>query len=286
MYSCAFDQMSLSKLVCEADFQEYPNLKLARNRNRILKTAENIAKNGIPKEPLAVSLQAGEKIYNINDPSTSLVLRKAAENINNVLKVKRNERNEIIRRLELLCAEYHEYSLARLCIKNIYEHIDQQALIKCVRARLMTTPSTCFVVESFLQKCLDQKIIGIPNGIVISELLVELFLSDFDRNLVTKLSPYYVARYSEDIVMVLPFEADGSAIIHMVQKLLPPDLKLDNQKCQAIKVPRLKDRGNQTHKFTFLEHEITIGRQAGERNQKKSRREVQINVATGNAKTQ
>ena len=280
MYTSTFDQKSLSEQIYKADFKKSPNLQSDQYRTQILSMAENIAKAGIPEKPLLQLNRAGRVVYQINDLPTNLVLRKAARNIRVLLKIKQGNRHEIIRRIKLLCAEEHPYKLARLDVRRFYESIDQKGLLELVKRRLKTTPSTCFVVKSLLKECNDQGITGVPAGVAVSAQLAELYLSDFDRNVISELSPYYYARYVDDIVMILPDKTNMVAIKEVAEELLPLNLKFGDQKCKVIDIPWLKHASNTIDKkFNYLGFEFTIKKIAIANNNKTMKREVQLDIA-------
>lgn len=146
MYDPTFGGAALAKHLSKSDFLKQPALKNDAHREAVVAQAVATARNGFFSLPLTPNNLAGRTIYQVNDLSCDLVLRKAAQNIRRITASKQGSRIEIVRRLKLLCEEGLPFTVAKMDIKKFYPSVDQSFLSSQLSKRLLTAPSTRSVV--------------------------------------------------------------------------------------------------------------------------------------------
>lgn len=253
MYDPTFGPTSLDRHLRKSDFKLNPNLKFPDERLKAVQAAVKVAERGLVSTPLVTNNFAGQNIYQIDDLSSEIVLRKAAQNLQVISKTKQSNRIEIIRKLRLLCEEGMPFTVAKFDIKSFYQSVHHPTLKQDLNKRLITAPSTRFILNTFVDGCSAQGILGLPPGLAISAVLSELFMQDFDRCVRNDLQAYFYARYVDDIVIVLPPEGNQKAIRKFIVDALPNGLALNDQKSQVMKFSKDKKKEPKLeHAFDYL----------------------------------
>ena len=259
MYDPTYGPTSLDRHLRKSDFRLYPDLKVPAERQKAIQAAVKVAERGLFSIPLVTNNFAGQNIYQVDDLPTEIVLRKAAQNLQVISKTKQSNRIEIIRRLRLLCEEGMPFIVAKFDIKSFYRSVDQPSLKQDLNKRLITAPSTRFVLNTFVDDCAAKGILGLPLGLAISAALSELFMQDFDRRIRKNLQTYFYARYVDDIVMVLPPESNRKVIRKSIIDALPNGLALNNQKSQVMEFSNAKKKKPEIeHVFNYLGFQFTV----------------------------
>ncbi|WP_131725438.1 antiviral reverse transcriptase Drt3a [Rhodobacter capsulatus] len=230
MYDPTFGSAALAKHLTKSDFLKQPTLKSEAHKEALVAQAVATARNGFSSLPLTPNNLAGRTIYQVNDLASELVLRKAAQNIRRITASKQGSRVEIVRRLKLLCEEGLPFTVAKMDIKNFYPSVDQDFLSGQLSKRLMTAPSTRYVVRSLIEQCKVNSVSGLPPGLAISAELSEFYLQDFDQRMREKQNAHYFARYVDDIVLVLPELDNPNSLKMQIEEALPAGLKLNFSK--------------------------------------------------------
>ncbi|WP_182357064.1 antiviral reverse transcriptase Drt3a [Komagataeibacter europaeus] len=248
MYDPTFCGAALARQLNKSDFLKEPALKNEAHKDAVVALAVATARNGFASLPLTSNNIAGRTIFQVNDLASDLVLRKAAQNIRRITASKQGSRIEIIRRLKLFCEEGIPFTVAKMDIKNFYPSVDQDFLSIQLNKRLMTAPSTGFVIKSLIDQCRNNSVVGLPPGLAISAELSEFYMQDFDRCLREVLNPHYFARYVDDMVLILPYLDDAKALKKTIENLLPNGLKLNFSKS------KIYNFGNSNQKPPLIEH--------------------------------
>lgn len=240
MYDPTFGQTSLERQLRKADFKLYPALLTTAGLDAEVSSAVSIAKNGLAALTLVQNDLAGRKIFQVNDLPAELVLRKAAQNLRRIAHTKQSNRLDIVRRLALLCEEGMPFSVAKFDIASFYQSVDQAELKHLVKRRLSTSPSTRFVLTSFIDRCTALGIQGLPPGLAISASLSEFYMQGFDQFIRRNMKAHLFARYVDDIVIVLPPSSDTRTLRREISQALPSGLKLNAKKSRIIRFENAK----------------------------------------------
>ncbi|MFV0587062.1 reverse transcriptase domain-containing protein [Bacteroides reticulotermitis] len=129
-------------------------------------------------------------------------------------------------------------------IKGFYENIDHLILVDLLRKRItdtrvlsliekaIKTPTVCF---SFSKEERENLINdrGIPQGLAISNILAEIYLSDIDEYM-NKTTPFY-SRYVDDIMIIAPKRVNEMKTI-LRKNLSNKNLRLNKEKTQCGRV--------------------------------------------------
>ncbi len=231
---------------------------------------------------LAKNDLAGRTIFQVNDLPTELVLRKANQNLRRIANAKQSNRMDIVQRLGLLCEEGMPFCIARFDIANFYQSVDQTALKELVLRRISTSPSTQFVLLTFIDRCAALGIKGLPPGLAISASLSEFYMQDFDRFIRTNIRAHMYARYVDDIVVVLPPSPDTRTLRRDITRALPCGLHFNTEKSHVYSFGDEKKASPKIEKtFEYLGFSFSVYEQS-----KKSPkiRQVIIDIAKSKVK--
>lgn len=277
MYTCTFGPKSLSQLIEKSDFSKNPDLKCKEFLDATITEATQIAKLGLQTLPLRKTNRAGRTVYQVTHFPTELVLRKAAKNITILFDMKQSNRLEIVQKIQMLCKQGVPYKVAKLDIKSFYSSIDLDELCNLLDQKLKTTPSTCNVLNKFIQRCKEQDINGVPQGISVSAVLVELYLRGFDKKLERRFSPYFLARYVDDIIMILAADVDDNTLLSDAESLLPTGLIFNKTKFKIISAPRAPlGNANDKPDFDYLGFNFAVSNKSQKRG---AAREVRLDIS-------
>lgn len=259
MYDPTFGSAALARHLNKSDFLKQPALKNEARKEALVAQAVTTARKGFSSLPLTPNSLAGRTIYQVNDLACDLVLRKAAQNIRRITASKQGSRIEIVRRLKLLCEEGLPFTVAKMDIEKFYPSVDQDFLSSQLSKRLMTAPSTRFVVRSLIEQCKVNSVNGLPPGLAISAELSEFYLQDFDQKIQEQLKAHYFARYVDDIVLILPELDNPNSLRAQIEDALPAGLKLNFSKSKIypfkntkMKTPTIE------HSFDYLGFKFAV----------------------------
>lgn len=230
MYNPTFATQTLADQLRKSDFKGISHYNSNSFKEAKIISAANIARTGIDDLQLSSNTVSGMQVYQTDDLSLELVLRKAVKNIWYITRIRQSSRVQIIHRLKLLLKEGIPYFVGKFDIQKFYESINVKNLQEIVNRRFHTAPSTRFVLSSFLDHCVSLEINGLPRGLAISAALSELYLNDFDSQVRNQLNAYYYARYVDDFVVIREQTADTEKLYETVKSLLPKGLYLNQKK--------------------------------------------------------
>ena len=164
-----------------------------------------------------------------------LNLRLLYKNLSQVFNVQQANRDIIIHQIEnLLKDDLTDLYLYRLDIKEFYESVDQEQLLKKITNKTTFLFDNLKLVENILKqysKYNNNKTKGIPRGISISALLGEIYLQEFDHFIKDFSSTVYYARYVDDIFIITKdSDLDFKIKDHLTKLKL--ELNIDSEKYQ------------------------------------------------------
>jgi hypothetical protein len=259
MYDPTFGSAALARHLSKSDFLKRPALKNEAHKEALVTQAVSTAQNGFSSLPLTPNNMAGRTIYQVNDLACDLVLRKAAQNIRRITASKQGSRIEIVRRLKLLCEEGLPFTVAKMDIKNFYPSVDHDVLLNQLSKRLMTAPSTRYVVGSLIEQCKVNSLNGLPPGLAISAELSEFYMQDFDQSMREQLNAHYFARYVDDIVLILTELDNPNSLKAQIQEALPAGLKLNFRKSKIYPFKNAKMKTPDIeHSFDYLGFQFSV----------------------------
>lgn len=137
------------------------------------------------------------------------VYQKINEEIKNKYNITLNSRDTIIKNIiNILTQGDHvnykmlnlSISVIRTDISNFYPSIDKHSLYKKISRSNILTNNTLQILKPLF---FSSSIKGIPLGLSFSSSLSEIYLEDFDTDILINFNPVFYFRYVDDIIIVL-----------------------------------------------------------------------------------
>ncbi len=283
MYDPTFGPTSLGCQFRKSDFKHL-NKKIRNDiwKEKQIQLACNLAKAGFSNLNLLYQNISRRKVYTLDDFPAELVLRKASENIKKISKVKQSDRFEIVRRIKLFCEEGLPFSVAKFDIKDFYKSIPHNELKDLILKRLYTSHGTRLVLDSFIKRCSELGIGGVPQGLSISAGLSELYMDDFDNVIHERADIFFYARYVDDIIIFLEPSIDSEDLKISMNKIIPKGLSFNSKKTKFIKFDEPKKCNPK--KFDYLGFSFTVVSRT--QNTKHHMRDVSLDIALAKVKKQ
>lgn len=143
--------------------------------------------------------------------SQILCMKQLQYNVRKVYKVKQGNRFSIVSQVKNILDNGFPKYLIRTDIKDFYESIVQERLIKVINEdNLLTNISRKLIKKLFTQyNTLTGMSIGAPRGMGITPFLVELYMRQVDLRIKSLPHVIYYARYVDDIIVVFSPPVDS-----------------------------------------------------------------------------
>ena len=281
MYDPTFGPTSLWRHLRKSDFRRYTSLRSPEARTANINKAALLGRSGFRTLRLSINNLSGNRIYQLTDLPSELVLRKAAENLRTISGTKQSNRFEIVSRLKLLCEEDLPFAIGTFDISQFYESIDRTHLITVLKRHLATAPATRSILTSFLDQCNAQGINGLPRGLAISAELSELYMKTFDTLQRADSTIHLFARYVDDMILVTRPTNELKTLRQRVVRRLPDGLKLNDRKTKLLAFGRrVKQNDIVEHDFDYLGFNFSVCHI----NKKSKRRRVALDIADSKVK--
>ena len=199
---------------------------------------EKLVSKGAKKIPRVLS------VATVRDRLTLIVLK---EYLNDIYAdyVNRKLPNNRVEEIFCFMQRNPKYQFLKTDIKGFYENIDHKILLEILKTKI-TDKRVISLIEkaiktptfssSFPKKERENTINhkGIPQGLAISNILAELYLSDMDEYM-NKVVPFY-SRYVDDIMIILPRKANEmKAVLRKILSKKHLLLNKDKTKCDKVK---------------------------------------------------
>ncbi|MEQ9595595.1 MAG: antiviral reverse transcriptase Drt3a [Parvibaculum sp.] len=233
MYDFAFDIKGLSREFKRSDFGGRPELVDETKKDALLREAVNQAEVGFPSLHLKQSTVRSKTLYQPEDISQKLVLRKLTRNIARLTKVKQSDRDTIIRSLKVIFSEGHAFRIYKLDIRQFYESVDLDAILNEFRRDKGFPPASLKVLNSLASNLRQLGVPGLPRGMAVSAILSEYAMRSFDRAVRSEKSVYYSARYVDDVIIVSTGSENKKKFMRKLREVLPTGVNFNNGKCKT-----------------------------------------------------
>lgn len=174
-------------------------------KDKLEEISKNVTKKGykinITKDNSILNKPVYKTPYNLE---SLFALKQLQFNFRKLYKVKQSSRYAIVSHLKSLLDDGFPKIIVRTDIKNFYESIPQEALLKKLNnENLLTHLSRKFVTQIILAyNTYTGEAKGVPRGIGISAYLVELYMREVDNEIKSLPNVMYYARYVDDIVVI------------------------------------------------------------------------------------
>lgn len=196
-------QEQISELYDKKDELKEKKEKLLKKELEQIST--NITSGNFEINLEEVSTPSGKAAYKTQDEACAyFAIKQIQYNIRKLYKVKQSNRHSIICQLKNILSDRYPKYLIRTDIKEFYESIPREPLLKKIDQDPLLTLSSKKIIRMILRKyeALSGNSKGVPRGIGISAYLAELYMRDFDRNIKAHDEVIFYARYVDDIVVV------------------------------------------------------------------------------------
>jgi hypothetical protein len=247
-------------LVRRGDYLNYFKSELAEEyppedmKNELLQQMENNLNIGMHTFPALKAITLKKKTAYVlekikKDKSNLLerltddfILRKANKNLRRVYGVRQADRFKIIKNVQNLLSEKLSFHVCKTDIRQFYESIDSDKILKDMNDSSILSFDTKRVLEQLFCHSILQQNNGLPRGINISATLSEYYMRSFDKNIRKIDGFFYYARYVDDII-IFSTKQITKATLKQISKLLPAGLQLNIRKTQVVEFVK----GHQIH---------------------------------------
>jgi hypothetical protein len=220
------------------DFWNHPFVSDDAFRDDVLRTAvksaNSVLSQGLPFE----HIKAGNReIYCLRMISDQLIVRKLAQNIKRLIRVRQWSRNIVIKNLIKLLSEGLHYRIYRLDIKKFYSSFIPDDLLVKLRGRTTLSPLSYDLLERIFELFAAIGGRGLPTGLAISAAFSDFMMSEFDNYMRNNDAVYFYARYVDDILIVTNGSERPRRFMHQLLKQLPKGLSLNHDKVRIADAP-------------------------------------------------
>ena len=199
---------------------------------------EKLVSKGVNKNPRVLS------VATVRDRLTLIVLK---EYLNDIYAdcINRELPNKKVGDIYSFMQKNPNFKYLKTDIKGFYENIHHEKLLNTLKKRItdkhvliliekaITTPTFCSSVPK-LDRINKKNIKGIPQGLAVSNILAEIYLSELDAFMHKKKLSFY-SRYVDDILIIMPKKVSEMKT-ELTSILRNLDLQLNKAKTKIAKV--------------------------------------------------
>ena len=204
--------------------------------------------------------------YSDNCIWDEFILRKINHNIKRVYKVKQADRNTIVNQIFNILKENPNYYIYRLDISSFYESMDRSRILNKILASSIISVETKILLQKVFNQIKETS--GLPRGLNISATLAELYMKDFDHDIITTDGVFYYARFVDDIIIFSIRELSFDFLNKILKERT--SLKFNNKKTKIIK----RD-ANKQDSFEYLGYQYVTNQSST----KSKKSNITINIA-------
>ena len=213
----------------------------------------------------------GKVIYLLDKCSNNFIwdefiLRKINHNIKRIYKVKQADRNTIVNQIFNILKENPNYYIYRLDISSFYESMDRSRILNKILASSIISVETKILLQKVFKQIKETS--GLPRGLNISATLAELYMKDFDHDIITTDGVFYYARFVDDIIIFSIRELSFDFLNKILKERTL--LKFNNKKTKIIK----RD-ANKQDSFEYLGYQYVTNQSST----KSKKSNITINIA-------
>ncbi|NQZ05499.1 antiviral reverse transcriptase Drt3a [Idiomarina sp.] len=130
-----------------------------------------------------------------------IVAKKLNDNIRRLFKVRPSDRHAIVKQTIALAKDSQPITIARLDIKDFYESLDRESIVKFITEEWLLSHQNRMVLKQWDRQLASQGIRGLPRGMSLSSTLSEIRIRHFDKQMKLDSGVYFYARYVDDIIV-------------------------------------------------------------------------------------
>ncbi|WP_417435750.1 antiviral reverse transcriptase Drt3a [Idiomarina abyssalis] len=130
-----------------------------------------------------------------------IVAKKLNDNIRRLFKIRPSDRHAIVKQTIALAKDSQPITIARLDIKDFYESLDRESIVKFITEEWLLSHQNRMVLKQWDKQLSSQGIQGLPRGMSLSSTLSEIRIRHFDKHMKLDSRVYFYARYVDDIIV-------------------------------------------------------------------------------------
>lgn len=155
------------------------------------------------------------------DYTQFFAMKQLQYNLQRTFKVKQANRHLIMSNLKLLLTTRRPFYLIRADVSSFFESIPHSQLLPMIMDNTLLSHKSKMFIKAILNEYERVKVkadetttdaCGLPRGVAISSLLLEIYMRDLDNKIKHRMEVTYYARYVDDIVIILSDIPDCSSI--------------------------------------------------------------------------
>lgn len=274
-----FSSKSLARVVRAGDSQRF-QVDLKNNREKILDEASQRASNkGITLKDYYRAKVKGKSCISYTDYGTNLVLRSLAAYITRRFRVTAPNRDQIVKGVIEGLMDATPMYVIRRDITSFYESVPlEKTRDKLLRDTALPRLVRHYIAAFFDEHCSGRES-GLPRGIGLTAVIVELAMEDFDRRVRSIDGVYKYFRYSDDI-LIFAYK-NHQSVIDEINKSLPQPMSFNPKKSDLVNFNAEKNPPPPPAiSFEYLGYKFSTTPRAGG----KHPREVQVSVSSSKIK--
>jgi hypothetical protein len=168
-----------------------------------------------------------------------LVLLKINDNIRRSYGIRQQNRSALIRTAKQAFSESTPKTVARIDIKNCFESIERESLLRSMRSEGKVSAQTIVLLDWVFRRAnialRSRRTGGIPRGLNVSTSLAEIALSRLDTLIRQIPGTYLVLRYVDDILVFST--SDELALMRKLKEATSSvGLKLNQSKSKSLRI--------------------------------------------------
>ncbi|CAH6885011.1 Reverse transcriptase domain-containing protein [Vibrio chagasii] len=284
MFDQSFTHRTINRQLEKSDFISYPELRTIELKKYIVSSAVEFSETShFLIEDFSSKLVRNKPVYQLGGLPKNLVLRKVNTNIKRYFGLKQTDRDVIVKQLKCILQEQISYNIYRLDIKQFYESITKESVLRNVDVGHVNYRTKNFI-SNFLDAFQTEDSKGVPRGISLSATLSELVMRDFDKYVSKHSEVFYYARFVDDIVIVTSTREEDD-FLDLVESNLPEGLVFNTEADGSEKrtlIKTLKGNINKESYFSYLGYKFTIKKPKSSNT--KVSREVLLDISGSKAK--
>ena len=199
--------------------------------------------------------------YSHNSPVCDFALRKVNDNLIRIYSVNPNSRDTVVGQLKTVLQESMPLYIYKLDVESFYENINKKEAFE----KIFESNIVSYHTKQILQKYLDspdcKNSTGLLRGMDLSATISEIYMEEFDKNVLRMPAMYFYARYVDDIILITYKKIDG--IVLGLTKILPKGLSFNASKTteeDLSEIPR-----NSSTVVKYLGYSFSIFASKGDR---------------------
>jgi hypothetical protein len=218
--------------------------------------------------PTKTHVIKGKSAHTLPTIESLLVSRVLARNIKINYSMRKQSRSSIMSGLIAVLKEGVPYQIYRVDVKNFFESIDRNALLRQLLTDGRCSMQTISLLEQHFRQLDTQGVTGLPRGIGLSSTLADFVMAPFDARVNAHEDVFYCARFVDDVIVVCTPDASRADIQELLESSLPKPLQLHGagEKFTYCKVPRAVASGGNESEFglNYLGYKMMISSQLSE----------------------